>query len=183
MFKGLLQGCAVVVPNPEDAKRLYLMGFYGRFIGEDKVRPEDIDRVKAPLQLSPIETLYLIEKGLLEVYKDGRKISRDELVSIGRSCIENFDQIYAIYKELRDCGFIVKSGLKFGALFAVYEKGPGLDHAPLLLHFIEPRRAITALDITRAARLSHSVNKMFVLATQNEADGRVYYIAFEWWRA
>lgn len=73
----------------------------------------------------------------------------------------------------------MKSGLKFGSLFAIYEKGPGIDHAPILIHYLDPARNLTALDITRAARLSHSVRKTFVLATRDIDD--LYFIGFEWW--
>ncbi|MFB6471121.1 MAG: tRNA-intron lyase [Vulcanisaeta sp. AZ3] len=184
VFRGFLIGSAVVITSIEEARELYAMGFYGKFIGEDKVKLNEVKNVDAPLQLSIVEALYLMDRGLLEVYDaSGNNVSKEELVEIGRNTVSNFDQVYMIYKELRDGGFVVKSGLKFGSLFAVYERGPGIDHAPILLHFIEPKRAITALDITRAARLSHSVNKRFVLATQSEVDGKMYYIAFEWWRA
>nr|WP_069807131.1 tRNA-intron lyase [Vulcanisaeta thermophila] len=181
-FKGYLVGNAVVIPSIEDSRKLYSMGFYGKFLGRDKVRINEVNSVNTPLILSIVEALYLVDKGLLRVFTtDGKPLGRDDLVMVGRESIANFDNVYAIYRELRDGGFIIKSGLKFGSLFAVYEKGPGIDHAPVLLHFVEPRRAVTALDITRAARLSHSVNKRFVMATYNEADGRIHYVAFEWW--
>ena len=108
--------------------------------------------------------------------------SVEELKDIARRRFKNFDFIYRIYRELRDRGYVVRSGLKFGSLFAIYEKGPGIDHAPVLVHFIEPNRDITALDITRAARLSHSVNKKFVLATWSDLTNNIEYIAFEWFK-
>ncbi|MGC8607185.1 MAG: tRNA-intron lyase [Vulcanisaeta sp.] len=184
VFKGYLIGSAVVVTDINEARKLYSMGFYGKFVNEDKVKLSEVNNVNSPLQLSIIEALYLVDKGFLEVFDcNGNKLTRDDLVKVGHNTVTNFDQVYTIYRELRDGGFVVKSGLKFGSLFAVYERGPGIDHAPVLLHFIEPRRAVSALDITRAARLSHSVNKRFVLATQSEVDGKMHYVAFEWWRA
>ncbi len=172
----------VVVPDIESSRRLYKMGFYGKFIGHDKVRLNEVDNINAPLQLSLIEATYLLEKDIVEIHsQDGKKISLEELREIGRKYIRNFDKIYQIYRNFREKGLVVKSGLKFGALFAVYEKGPGIDHAPILVHFIEPDRDLNAVDITRAARLSHSVNKRFVLATWNRAENRIEYVAFEWW--
>jgi tRNA-intron endonuclease len=182
LFHGVLVGKAVLVLDVEEARRLYSRGFYGKFIGYDKVKPNEVNTVNAPLHLSILEALYLMERGLLRIMNtNGDEVPREELVKLGREVMRNFDHIYGIYKELRDGKYVVKSGLKFGSLFAVYEKGPGIDHAPVLLHFIEPNREITALDVTRAARLSHSVNKRFVLATYNEAEVRMDYIAFEWW--
>ncbi len=172
----------VIVPDIESSRALYRLGFYGKFIGHDKVKIHEVDNISAPLQLSLIEALYLMEKGIIEVYRsDNSPVTVEELREVGRKFIRNFDFIYRIYRELRERGLVVKSGLKFGALFAVYERGPGIDHAPILLHFIEPDRDVNALDITRAARLSHSVNKRFVLATWNRAENRIDYVAFEWW--
>jgi len=179
---GILTDSSVIIPNIEHSRMLYKMGFYGKFIGYDKVKPDEVDKISTPLQLSLIEALYLVEKGILEVYRpDGSKVSIEELYERGRRYIKNFDKIYQIYRYFRDRGYVVKSGLKFGALFAIYERGPGIDHAPMLIHFIDPDRDINALDITRAARLSHSVNKRFVLATWNRVENRIDLVAFEWW--
>ncbi len=181
-IRARLVGNAIVVEDVDESRRLYKESFYGRFVGYSKVKIVEIDRIHSPLQLSAVEALYLYDKGVLTVVdSSGRELSRDELLSVCRSLIENFDMVYEIYRDLRDRNLVVKSGLKFGALFAVYERGPGIDHAPILVHFIEPNRSITALDITRAARLSHSVNKRFVLATWNSVSGKIDYIAFEWW--
>jgi len=181
-IRAVLVEKGVVVPDVESARALYRSGFYGKFIGHEKVKLSEVDNISAPLQLSIIEAVYLAEKGVIEVHRpDGTSVSIEELKEVGRRLIRNFDYIYRIYRELRERGLVVKSGLKFGALFAVYEKGPGIDHAPMLIHFIEPDRDINALDITRAARLSHSVNKRFVLATWNKIDNRIEYVAFEWW--
>ncbi len=105
MFKGYLIGSAVVVTGIDDARRLYSMGFFGKFINEDKVKLNEVNNVNTPLQLSIIEALYLMDKGLLEIFdEDGNKLTRDDLVRVGRSTVVNFDQVYTIYKELRDGG-------------------------------------------------------------------------------
>lgn len=146
VFRGYLIGGAVVVTDINEARKLYSMGgFYGKFVNEDKVKLNEVEGVTTPLQLSIVEALYLMDKGLLEILDpNGNKLSRDDLLRAGRNTVTNFDQVYAIYRELKEGGFVVKSGLKFGSLFAVYERGPGIDHAPVLLHFIEPRRAVSA---------------------------------------
>ncbi len=181
MFHGVLVNNVVIIKDEKEARELYKLGFYGKFVGIDKVKPTQVDQVNAPLQLSIIEALYLVENELLEVRdSNGNLINKHVLEEIGRRCFKNFDIIYRIYKDLRSKRLVVKSGLKFGSLFAVYEKGPGIDHAPMLVHFIEPNREVTALDITRAARLSHTVNKRFVLATWSSDTNQIDYVAFEW---
>ncbi|AFA38338.1 tRNA intron endonuclease [Pyrobaculum oguniense TE7] len=182
-MRGVLRGLAVVVKDIEFGRRLYKEGFYGRFLGYDKVRREEVDRINAPLVLALYEALYLVERGVLEVVTDsGEKITQTRLVELGREKLKNFDEIYKIYKYFRDLGYVVKSGLKFGALFSVYEKGPGIDHAPMVVVFLEPDKGISATDITRGGRLGHSVKKTFTLATVLKNTGEVILLGFSWAR-
>ncbi len=179
-MKGVLKGLAVVVEDIEEARRLYKSGFYGKFLLKDKVKLDEVDKIESPLVLSLYEALYLVEKGVLEVYDDSHKLDIEELRKIGNENLRNFNEIYLIYKYFRDLGYIVKSGLKFGALFSVYEKGPGIDHAPMVVVFLEPDRGISAIDIARGGRLSHSVKKTFTLATVLKPSNEVVLIGFRW---
>lgn len=179
-MRGVLKGLAVVVEDVEDARRLYRSGFYGKFLLKDKVKLDEVDKIESPLVLSLYEALYLVEKGVLEVYSDSERLGPDELKKIGITNLKNFEEIYLIYKYFRDLGYIVKSGLKFGALFSVYEKGPGIDHAPMVVVFLEPDRGISAIDIARGGRLSHSVKKTFTLATVLKPSNEVILIGFKW---
>ncbi|MEL9991017.1 MAG: tRNA-intron lyase [Thermoproteus sp.] len=179
-MRGILKGLAVVVEDIEDARRLYKSGFYGKFLLKDKVKLDEVDKIESPLILSLYEALYLVERGVLEVYNDSQQLGPDDLKKIGISNLKNFEEIYLIYKYFRDLGYIVKSGLKFGALFSVYEKGPGIDHAPMVVVFLEPDRGISAIDIARGGRLSHSVKKTFTLATVLKPSNEVVLIGFKW---
>ncbi len=176
--KAYLVSGRVVVFNTDDARRLYSNGFYGKPLGIPKPQGADFD---APLELDLIEALYLAEKGVIDVYDtNGRRLSIEDLRREGENRIHNFSSLYRVYKELRESGYIVRSGLKFGAEFTVYEKGPGIDHAPYLVHVVSVRDRVDPLEIVRAGRLSHSVRKKFILAIVDEATGRIDYIAFEW---
>lgn len=180
-MSGVLRGLAVVVQDIELARALYREGFYGRFLGYDKVKRDEVDKVSAPLILALYEALYLAERGRIKVVaEDGAEIPPEKLAELGRGMIRNFDDVYKIYKYFRDLGYVVKSGLKFGALFSVYEKGPGIDHAPMVVVFLEPDRGISATDITRGGRLGHSVKKTFTLATVLRQTGEVVLLGFSW---
>lgn len=180
MIRGVLKGDTVIISNMDEARPLYESSFYGKFIGIDKVKPGEAKGISAPLHLSILDSIYLMEQGELEVARgDGSLVSLEELKKSLESRFHDPYTVYGIYKFFRDRGYVVKSGLKFGSLFAIYEKGPGIDHAPMLIHYLDPVRNVTALDITRAARLSHSVKKTFVLATRDVDD--LYFIGFEWW--
>ena len=174
--EAILVGLRVVVMDREAARRIYSLGFFGKPLGISKPRDTEFD---APLELGLMEALYLAEKGVLCVRGPEGVVSVDRLRSYASRHIERFDTLYRVYRELRDMGYVVRSGLKYGVDFAVYEKGPGIEHAPFLIHVLEPGDHIDPLYIVRAGRLSHSVRKEFVIAIAG-AGGRVSYLMFEW---
>jgi tRNA-intron endonuclease len=178
-LRARLVGRRVLVFDPEDARRLYSLGFYGRSLGNPK--PRSPDDVRPPLELSLVEALYLVEKGVLEVVDpEGRRVEASELARLGRSVNPEFDKLYRVYRELRDAGYVVRSGLKYGADYAVYEQGPGIDHAPYVVHVLGYRETIDPLEIVRAGRLSHSVRKRFIVAAVDDETGATTYIMFKW---
>ncbi len=177
-YDGLLIGDSVIVYNLESARSLYSKGFYGTPIGVEKPKGADFE---APLKLSLIEALYLAEKGLLSIKRtDGGNVDIEEL----RRKVEETPRLrllYTVYRDLRDRNLIVRSGLKFGSDFTVYRLGPGLEHAPFIVHVHEARENLDPTDIVRAGRISHSVKKTFIMAFP-EKGGGVTYMMFKWIR-
>ncbi len=174
-----LLGSRVLIPDIEDSQRLYSEGFYGKPLGEPKPR----GLVEKPLVLDLVEAVYLAEKGVLDVVdEEGRRLTPGELREKARSLIPRFDYLYRVYSELRDAGYVVRSGLKFGADFAVYIHGPGIDHAPFLVSVLDYDESIDPLEIVKAGRLSHSVRKHFIIAAVDRATMRVTYLGFSWTR-
>ena len=168
----------VIVWDVEWANKLYRTGFYGKYVGVRKVKDFE---VKRPLELSLLEACYLLEKGIIKVVDGmGRELSLEELMNIGRKTYDNFDDAYLVYKDLKKHGYVIKSGLKFGSTFAVYEHGPGIDHAPFLVHILPYKERLDPLEIIRAGRLSHSVRKKFVIATVEPRSKKVKYFMFKW---
>jgi len=94
-----------------------------------------------------------------------------------------FDELYTVYRDLRGKGYVVRPAMKFGADFAVYQYGPGIDHAPFIVHVIPGNQSIDPVEMVRAGRLSHTVRKKFILATIDEAQKKVLYFMFVWWKA
>jgi tRNA-intron endonuclease len=94
---------------------------------------------------------------------------------------ERMKLLYTVYKNLRDSGLIVRPGMKFGADFAIYRYGPGIDHAPFIVTVAKRGVKIDPIEIVRAGRLSHSVRKTFILALE-ESPGRIYYLMFKWFK-
>ncbi len=171
---------SVVIWDIDSARKVFKMGFYGKPLGIAKPRDANFE---SPLILSVIESLYLLEQGVISVVKNGEQVSREELQVIGRSLEDNFMEKYEVYRDLRSRGFVVTPGLKFGSDFAVYKHGPGIDHAPFIIQVKAASTRISALEIVRSGRLATSVRKHFTIAVPEGVEKKITYALFEWWKA
>lgn len=177
-MEAYLIGNRVAVLDREAANKLYFGDFYGKFYGIAKPRAPN---VMGELELSYFDAMYLCERGAIEVRRlDGSPVSREDLLRVFEENYENFRESYTVYRDLRGRGLVVKSGMKFGTTFAVYRFGPGIDHAPFLVHVLLYESKLDPIEIVRAGRLSHSVRKKFVSAYVNAKTGEVNYFIFKW---
>jgi tRNA splicing endonuclease len=85
-----------------------------------------------------------------------------------------------VYEDLRNKGYILKPGMKYGVTFMVYEYGPGLDHAPFLVDVLRKESFFSDLQIIRAGRLTHSVRKKLLIASVDLKTRKINYYLFEW---
>lgn len=168
----------LVVWSPKESRSLYLLGFYGKPLGIAKPK-EDFD---APLILDPIEGLYLLERGVITLVsgEDGKEVTREEVLLMARGLLDRLEDLYSVYSDLRERGFVVTPGIKYGCDFAVYEHGPGIDHAPYIVQVKGSGDGISAPDLVEAGRLATTVRKTFIIAMVGEGDIR--YLSFKWWR-
>jgi len=178
-----LVGARLIVWNPEDGTGLYRSGFFGKPVGMPKPKPDqDFD---APLMLDLMEGLYLLEKRRLRVVdsKTHERVNKAQLMKLAGKVYQGFDLAYKVYKHLRGRGFVVTPGIKFGADFAVYERGPGIDHAPFLVSVKDRRETMGTFEIVRAGRLATTVRKQFTIAVPDLGGEDVDYLVFSWFRA
>lgn len=172
----------LVVWNPEDGSELYKMGFYGKPLGIPKPK---VPEFNVPLVLDLMEGLYLAEKGIITVYEgeSKRKVSLRKLWQKARTLYDEFDEKYAVYRDLREKGLIVTPGIKFGCDFAVYKYGPGLEHAPYMVSVKKGESELTATEIVKAGRLATTVRKRFIVAVPDLERVKVRYLIFKWFKA
>ncbi len=127
--------------------------------------------------------MYLLEKNVIEIWSKGRRISKDELHSIASRLIEKFDELYTVYRDLRERGFVVRRGLKFGCDYLVYRFGPGIDHAPYGVEVLDLGEKFDPIAIVRMGRLLHSVRKKLILALVDTSNhNKINYVLFTWWK-
>ncbi len=168
----------MVVFDLELAKCIFSKGFFGKPLGIKKPKTVDINQ---PIELSIIEAIYLAELGVIEVVKDGRVLSINELLEIAKKLIPDAELLYSTYKELREQGLTVRSGLKYGADFALYRTRPGLEHAPYLVKVLRYDEEVDPGNLIGWGRISHSVRKNLLVAITYPGGVRKY-IMLKWLR-
>ncbi len=136
------------------------------------------------LQLSLVEALYLLEKGVI-CLKDGhgKDIDFELFVKKASRIDKEFWTRYLVFKDLRTRGYVVKTALKFGADFRVYERGvkPGQDHAKWVVFPVHESSILTWHDFAAKNRVAHSTKKRLMIAiVDDEAD--ITYYEVRWLR-
>ena len=172
----------LVVWNPEAGSQLYKTGFYGKPLGIAKPK---IPEFKVPLLLDLMEGLYLVETGKITIYEGSakRRVGLKKLRQKAKQLYDEFEEKYAVYRDLRDSELIVTPGIKFGCDFAVYKYGPGVEHAPYMVSVKKADSEISATEIVKAGRLATTVRKRFIIAVPDLAAEKTKYLIFKWFKA
>lgn len=133
------------------------------------------------LELSLIEALYLMENGRIDIYKNNQKCTQDQILTLIKK--QDLFGKYIVYKDLKDRGYIIKTGFKYGSEFRLYDRGrqPGAGHSDYLVKVLYESYDIHALDFASYIRVAHGVNKKLLLAVVDE-DHDITYYNVEWTR-
>ena len=157
----------IIVWDEAQASRIHQQGAVGKPLSGGR------------LQLAPVEALYLLDREKIRVFerKGKRELSFSELSKKLAKQDPELMLKYLVYSDLRSRGYVVKTGLKFGAHFRVYErgKGPGEGHSPYLVHAIPEGCKLTPAEFARAVRLAHSVRKKMLFAVVDDEGDVTYY--------
>jgi tRNA intron endonuclease len=133
------------------------------------------------LQISLMEAHYLQEKGKITILDQGKVFSLDEM----RELIQNKDLLYRyiVFRDLRNRGYIVKTGFKYGSEFRLYERGksPGDGHSDFVVKVVTENQNISVLNFSSYVRVAHGVNKKLLLAVVDDEQDITYYNV-EWTR-
>lgn len=157
----LAQHGRIITENSNAARLLHSSGFG---------KKEHDNRIT----LSPSEALYLIENKKLQVL-DGnqKKVSFDALLKKAKKGHKDFWTAYVVYRDLKDSGYKVKTGLKFGAEFRVYTKGG--EHSKWIVFPVYERDALRWHDFSAKNRVAHSTQKKLLIAVVDDEDDVSYW--------
>lgn len=131
---------------------------------------------------SLVEAFYLMQtKKMSLIDWDNAKIDEKNFLVNARKIEPNFNVRYAVFKDLRERGYIVKTALKFGADFRVYDRGikPGQDHAKWIVYPVFESETLTWYEWAAKNRVSHSTRKRLLLAIV-DAEFDVSYWEANW---
>jgi len=158
-------GDRAMVADEAPAKALHDAGFFGKIVGRR-------------LQLSLLETAYLLKAGLVEVRNPDtdRPIGLARLLREAKAAQPDFRLRLAAYEDLMDRGVIAKTGFKYGSHFRVYEGDPETTHAKYLVHALPKGHRGMWPEISRAVRLAHGVRKQILFG---EVGMGVRYVKLE----
>jgi tRNA-intron endonuclease len=153
----------VLIFDEISSKKLFKKEFYGKpFVNG--------------LQLSMVESLYLLKKNLLNIKNIDNKEYNDfnlfkNFISLTQpDIVLRFD----VYNDLKRRGLIVKTGFKFGTHFRAYSTKPDLTHAEYLIQVTPNNYKSLWSDFSRAIRLAHSVNKEIIFAIHYSEKNILY---------
>ncbi len=165
-------GERVLTENSDDAREFYNQSRFGVLNNDGKV------------ELSLLEALYLMEKKRLIIKTEaGRVIKFESYVKKARKVEPNFWVRYIVFRDVRNRGYIIKTALKFGADFRVYDRGvkPGEDHAKWIVFPVHEASVYTWHEFSAKNRVAHSTKKKLLLGVVDD-EGDVTYYEVRWMR-
>ena len=123
------------------------------------------------------ESLYLVDKGMLEVKDEkGKAVDFQSLLHCYEAQNENAWVNYLVYRDLRSRGYVVREGFGGGIDFRIYERGTyGKDTAPYLVLSTQEGKPLPVNDLADALQQCQSQKKELILAVMNRRGEIVYY--------
>ena len=158
----------IISSNASEAHALHKKSCFGKI-------------VRGKIQYSLPETLFLMEKKKIEIFSGNKKISEKELINKLKRIDKKIQIKYPVFKDLREKGYIVKTALKFGADFRVYDKDakPGNKHAKWIVFADHESKRLTWPEFSAKNRVAHSTKKNLLLAIVDE-EGDITYYEVKW---
>ncbi len=133
---------------------------------------------KNRITLTLIEAFYLVQKEKLQVLDGkGKPYAEDAFLKKAVKLEPQFWVKYCVFRDLRNRGYIVKTALKFGADFRVYDRGikPGEDHAKWIVYPVHEGSTLTWHDFSAKNRVAHSTKKRLLIGIVDEESDVTYY--------
>ena len=130
------------------------------------------------LVLDLFEAMYLLQKDkLILLDKKDHKLSEKKVLAIGLDHDKNFYSKFVVYSDIKEKGYCIKTGLKFGFDFRVYPKGKkmGQAHSEFGLHVAAENEKLSMTQISRMTRLAGNIHIKAIIAVVDRENEVNYY--------
>ncbi len=135
--------------------------------------------INEKIKYSLSEAMFLFEKEKSEIYFRNKKISKKEIINKFLRIDKRFNMKYPVFKNLREKGYVVKTALKFGADFRIYEKTTKNKHkhAKWIVFCESETGRLNWHEFSAKNRVAHSTKKKLLIAIVDEESDVTYYEA------
>ena len=159
-LEGILVGRFAIIHIPASQKES--VSSYGMHLDSER------------LVFSPLEIIHLMASGALTLFDGREPVGRDRFFTLVSDQDKELSEKAAVYHDLRNRGYVPKTGYKFGHHFRVYS-GQKV-HSEMLIHAIAGEVRLPMSSISRSVRLAHSVKKKMLFAYQCTKE--IQYVEF-----
>ncbi|MEM2935098.1 MAG: tRNA-intron lyase [Candidatus Thermoplasmatota archaeon] len=129
--------------------------------------------VEGKNRISLIEACYLLEKGKIEIEKDGKRIDFEDFLKYAVSVFNDFEIKYLVYRDLRERGYIAE----IDEDFLLYERGKKSPAEPsFIVKAISERANFKIKDVIDW--LLQNEKKIVIGIVDEEGDLTYYLIKF-----
>ncbi len=153
-----------VFSNTKEAHNLFSEKRFGERIGEK-------------IYYTIEEAYFLYKSNKMNLIFNNKELKEEEILNKFTKINKTFLTNYFVYSDLTNKGYLVKSGLKFGATFRVYEKGLKLKnkHAKWICFPTESKNKNSWQDFASKNRVANSTKKKLLIAIVDEENSISYY--------
>lgn len=150
-----------VILDRQAIEELYDTSFYGRPRADS-------------LELSLIESAYLMYTGKITVESGGKELDFKQFFLKASSIAKNFELSYVVYKDLRERGYYLQPSVTG---FRVYPRGghPGKTPAEFFVFVTSERIPLLLSELRKHLDTVENLKKRLVLAIVDEESDITYY--------
>ena len=139
------------------------------------------EKINQKILYSTCEAFFLTQDDKMQINDiENKPLSEEALLKTFCKLDKNFLTKYPVFKDLKKKGYVVKTALKFGAEFRVYEKGADKkSHSKWLCYPVLENQSLKWQDFTAKNRVAHSSKKNLLIAILDE-ENQVSYFEIKW---
>ena len=135
------------------------------------------ERKRNKIEYASVEALFLLSQNKMEIFSGKKRLDEESFLKKLKRKDKKIETKFIVYADLRKRGYIIKTALKFGAEFRIYDKGvkPGQKHARWILFTVKEHDALSWHEFAAKNRIAHSTKKNLLIGIVDEESSVSYY--------